>query len=318
MGKQLRNKIILFLLPIVAIVLILFFIPINKRFAYHFIKGNCYDHGAWMYDRIYENEMPVDIAFIGSSRTLHAINEPLVEEKLNKATNGGFHVLNLGYCKQGRNFQYAVLKDLLSKKHPKLVVIEVSEDEQRSSHPSYPFIADTKDLLVAPFLNQYYIGDLFKSLTMRWEYIKNKLVFHDDKYPIDLSAFGYGSSTRVASEQEAIDNDRYWQRRLCRGYDGTWNKFLDSYPLYFLQKSIDLLNNKGIEYCFLYIPSMKKDVTQSVFHSYFEKKGKVYSISPNKYDKIDFWMDGTHFNDKGSDTISHDISNFLIEELCLK
>ena len=85
----------LFLLPIIVLLL---FIPINVRKQYEGLSGDCANHAIWIYDRIVKNETPIDIAFIGSSHTMHAVNDKSLTEN-----SHGKNITNLGYCRFGRN-----------------------------------------------------------------------------------------------------------------------------------------------------------------------------------------------------------------------
>lgn len=292
--------------------------PLDKNFAYHFIKGNCYNHGEWLYQRIFENETPVDVAFIGSSRTLHSANDQLIERAISEKTGKELNVVNLGFCQQGRNFQYSVLKDLLKHKHPRLVVIEITEDEPRSTHQSFPYIADSYDVLSAPFLNQYYLPDLFKAVVVRWEQLKYKLFFRTELKIGNRSNYGYSSLDRVVTEQEVQQNSAYWNHRILRDHTSWSGRFLDNYPFHFISKSLALLKSKKIDYCFLFIPTSNTNIKGSVFDQFYQKTGNCYYIDPENYKQREYWLDASHFNDKGSEKLVDQLSDLLTEELCLK
>src|SRR6187402_494770 len=139
--KRLYKNIILFILPIA---LVFIFVSINKRLKYIGLKKECFDHGLLLYDRIYKDAKPVDLAFFGSSHTINAIDDTLIARKLNKS------VFNFGFCSLGQNIYYTLLKEVLTTKKISTVVLEVREDEDRYSHKVFPFIADTKDVLFPP------------------------------------------------------------------------------------------------------------------------------------------------------------------------
>ena len=316
--KKFIKNIAIFLLPSILFVVVLLIIPLNKEFAFHFIKGNCYNHGEWLYQRIFENQAPVDVAFIGSSRTLHAVNDKALGKTLSGKTGSDLNVVNFGFCQQGRNFQYAVLKDLLKHKHPKLVIIEITEDERRSTHQSYPYIADARDIVFSPCLNSYYWTDLVKAIAVRWEQLKFNLFFKTDLNSKNASLYGYSSIDRVVTNDELKQNREYWNKRILRDHKSFWGKFLDSYPKYFLEKTIDLLNEDSVEFCFLFIPTANVDIENSLFDSYYQQFGKCYYLKPSKYSDQSLWLDASHFNDEGSLKVIDELSEFVMDELCLK
>ena len=133
--KKLIKNIILFLLPFLAGVISLFFIHVDKSFSYHFVKGECEDKASWMYHRTFEDERNIDVVFSGASQTSCAIMDQLISEKLTVAEGREVNVVNYGYCRRGRDIQYVMLKDLFTKKHPTLLILEVYEDEPKKSHP---------------------------------------------------------------------------------------------------------------------------------------------------------------------------------------
>src|ERR1035437_9615834 len=142
--KQIILRIILFFSLMIIPFVALFIAPYFEEFAWHYIQNDCYNHGAWIYDRINHNQTPIDIAFIGSSHTIHAFQDKTIEQKLGT----GYHVSSMGYCRYGRNLQYTLLRMLLEHKNPKYVVIEVHEDEEKNSHDIFPYLAKTNDLFL--------------------------------------------------------------------------------------------------------------------------------------------------------------------------
>ena len=127
--KQIILKIALFFSLLIIPFLALYVAPYSEEFAWHYIENDCYNHGAWIFDRINHNTAPIDIAFIGSSHTIHSFQDKKIEEML----GSNFHVTSLGYCRYGRNLEYALLRMLLEHKTPKFIVLEVHEDEERRS-----------------------------------------------------------------------------------------------------------------------------------------------------------------------------------------
>jgi len=73
------KNIFIFLFPVILLVLIF---PIDKRTRYTSLKDDCFNHGIWIHDRLFKNETPTDIIFLGTSHTVNAIDDKLIEDSL--------------------------------------------------------------------------------------------------------------------------------------------------------------------------------------------------------------------------------------------
>ena len=111
--KRLYKHIILFFLPVLLLIII---VPVNKRQKYLGLENDCFNHAIWIYDRLYKNSKPVDIAFLGSSHTINGINDKLIEEELKRYN---MTAANFGYCRLGRNLSYVLLKEIIKTKKPR-------------------------------------------------------------------------------------------------------------------------------------------------------------------------------------------------------
>ena len=138
--RKFLSKIAIFSGPLIIFLIWLACRTYDPYFAYHYLEKNCGNRAAWMYQRIFVDEAPVDIAFIGSSRTFSVVRDDLLEKNL------GLSVVNLGYCGMGRNLHYTIVKDLLNQKKVQHLILEVRSDEFRFSHPMFPYLAQNRDV----------------------------------------------------------------------------------------------------------------------------------------------------------------------------
>lgn len=307
--KKLTIKILKFcLLPVIVCVLC-FFIPTPRIFNYHYIKDDCYNHGSWIFDRIAQNNTPVDVAFIGSSHTIHAFNEPIIEKKLI-----GLHVANFGYCRMGRNLQYVFLKDILKYKQPKLVIIEVTEEETKNSHDIFPYLAENTELLVSKSaINRDYFSDLFQGFVTHFDAVKQTYIFRK-KYPEpDISNYGYGSSDRIAPVEELNSNCAAWERRKNRDSNETLKNIQLKYPKAYLEAITKLLNEKGIPYCFVFLREYGSKLNEPIDAKYYETMAPVLLPPESLYTNQELWMDGSHLNDRGSEICSEWIAGKIYD-----
>lgn len=259
--------------------------------------------------------MPVDIAFIGSSHTIHAFQEKKMEEILGP----DYHLANLGYCRYGRNLQFCILKMLLQYKSPKIIVIEVHEDEEKNSHDIFPYLADTKDLLDTPTLvNRDYFTDIFHGLISRLEFFKAKYIFREKPAEVDYNPYGYGESDRIALDQELADNKKAWKNRLARKTMKEVEQIQLKYPIAYLNKMIKLIRDKNIQLVFIYLPESGSKLEIPRIASYYQKLGPLLIPPQSEFDYPEYWMDASHLNDKGSAILSDWTVHKLKTELCLE
>jgi hypothetical protein len=311
--KSIIQKTALFFGLIIIPVALLFLAPYPKKFAFNYIKNDCYNHGAWIYDRINSNQEPVDIAFIGSSHTIHAFQDKKIEELLE--TNS--RVTNLGYCRIGRNLEYILLKLLLEKKSPKMVVIEVNEDEAKNSHDIFPYLANSKDLFYTPTpINRDYFSDLFNGGSARLEYFKEHFIFRN-KYPeINPELYGYTAESRIVTDLELEENEKKWQKRFKRYESEMITNIKIKYPFAYLNKMIKMLNDKKIPFIFVYLPEYGSKMKSPKYADQYEKLSKVLIPPADILNNKTNWMDAAHLNNNGSVLLSKWIAESLKKEIC--
>jgi len=131
-------------------VLATFALPNNAYQRYNQFGGTIYANLGWIYERIHFDPAPVDIAVVGSSRTMLAISAPKLEANL-AARGINAKVANFSIVGSGRNINAMIVDELFTAKKPKLIIVEVDETQYRYGHPAYDFAAPTRDILTQPF-----------------------------------------------------------------------------------------------------------------------------------------------------------------------
>lgn len=300
--KKLYKNIILFLLPIF---ILLVFLPVDKKLKYQGLGGDCLSHGIWMYQRIFENEKPVDLAFLGSSHTISAIDDQLLEEGL---IVKNIQVLNLGYCRLGRNLHYTILRELVEEKKPKYLILEVREQEDRYSHPIFPYLANSKDVLLPePFFNRDILDDAYTHLSYKVELSQDFLYQNTTAAFVPAKGdFGYGT-TNDTTDIQLMESAKI-SRSIPKPASSDFHM---KYPRAYLQKIITLCQKYQIEIHFLYLPSYGTYLAQPTEYETYIKYGKVLIPPQEIFDKTDNWYDTNHLNPAG--TLA--LSNWLLEEI---
>lgn len=105
---------------------------------------------AQVYERIAQNPRPIDVAFIGTSHTMTGIDDRGIEEAL--AREGvSASVANLGVWWMGRDMHLFLVRQLLARKSPKLIVLELNEHEPPYGHQLMPYVASVSDMFCCHF-----------------------------------------------------------------------------------------------------------------------------------------------------------------------
>jgi hypothetical protein len=303
--KKLLIHIVLFLLPLLVVLLLL---PVNKRLRYVSLKDDCFNHGIWLHDRIFENPIPVDIAFLGSSHTINAIDDHQIEKILE---GKNVHVLNLGYCRLGRNMDYALLKELLLTKKPKLLIIEVTETENRYGHPIFPYIATQKDVLLpALFFNRDIIKDAYTAMAFKTELIQEQLFANNPLPVIDHNPYGLAGHADTAANELLIKffKERHEPEKKQGSLE---HDFYMAFPTYYLKKTAQLCKENNISLCFVYLPGYGTSLRAPSEMELYKRYGKVLLPPSVIFENTSNWFDENHLNKSGA----AEVSRWLGEEL---
>jgi len=304
--KKLFVQILCFLIPLLLLVLI---IPVEKRLKYEGLKDDCFNHALWIHDRIFLNEKDVDIAFLGSSQSLNGINDILLEEKME-----GESVVNLAYCRLGRNLSYVLLRELLAEKSPRAVIIEVRWDENRFGHPIFPYLANSKDLIATNPL--YYKGqfeDIYRNLVYKISRIQKSL-FPEERPDYINWEHGHSSSPGAA-ELSILEKAK---EKISQKSGQSWNRsFETAFPKDYLRKCKELCDEKGVELYFLYVPEYGTLDKDPLEWDFYQSLGECLLTYHSMISDPALWHDPKHLNTAGAQIFSEEVAELLKEKLKL-
>ena len=156
----LRRFLRLFAVSALAGVAAMVALPHDKFLRYQALNDGSAPTAYWIYERIHDDATPIDVAFIGTSRTGMSVHSRRLEDELQRRGVTA-KAVNLYLVKTGVNLQYVVARELLEARTIKLLVVEIDEREDRKPHPDFIYLADTSDILAAPLLvNLNYLSDI--------------------------------------------------------------------------------------------------------------------------------------------------------------
>lgn len=300
--NKLIFKILIFLLPVFIFVIALFSYNYDRNFAYHYIKDDCENRGAWIYSRIFENKKPVDIAFFGSSKTLHAVNDKQIENNL-KQSGINTNCVNFGYCRFGNNLYLTFLTDLIETKKPKIILIEVRDNENYNSHPIFPFLAKNNEILNSA-LNKDYFSDLYKAMVSRYDLLKNYILNKNNNEYSDFSDFGYANCSIIADSSTL-------KTKFIETSKNYWHNLEMKFSEKYYHEIFKLCEKQNIKLYFYFIPSFSYPISTPSEIDMYKKYGTVLIPPLEIFKKPTNYMDKDHLNDNGSKLYSEWITNEL-------
>lgn len=126
-------------------------LPHNPYIRYQQFEETIFDRLAWIYERVHFDPTPIDIAFIGSSRTEAAVASPRLEKYL--ADRGReLNVVNLSIPSSGMDIRFTEARELLEEKQVKLLVISVVEALPRDGHQAFGDLETAGEIFKSPII----------------------------------------------------------------------------------------------------------------------------------------------------------------------
>src|ERR1043165_4170457 len=312
--KKFLLHIFLFLLTLVAGVVILFSIPVDRKYAYNFIsKGGCQGRPPWIYQRIYEDTTAIDIAFIGTSHTMNAVNDEWLEKTLFDSTGKRLTVRNLSFCGFGRDFDYVLVKDLVEHKKVKALVLEVRENESQLGHLSFPYVATSSELFTAPkYFNRSYLPAIYKALLFRLQYLRESFTHEDIRHQTEIAAspFGFNGNNGIANPED-LDKEARKALEREKKKNASIENALNTLPQGYINQIADLAKANGVKLLFIYLPAYENRMSETELKTFYAPKGQI--IFPDEQvlrDKAN-WADYEHLNISGEQKISPQILKVL-------
>jgi hypothetical protein len=330
------NKLIFWTLLITTCVislLILVCLPHDRYLRYQALDVGAFKKATWIYERTMFDPSPIDIAFIGTSHTMNAIDSKLVEQHINNELTSKKHVVNFSIPQLGRDMHQTLVKLLLENRQPELLFIEIRETETRDQHPATHYLANAQDMLESPLLvNTRYFGNLAR-LPLRQSSLFLKSQFPTifgvatkfDQQAYAGSHQNYAltfpdgrSRHRIRTEQVLVEKRRKWAKanahKLLR--DNELENFINfNANLSILRNIVSMAKDKGVEVYFLYLPdfgSQARPVDEAI---YTQMAPILYVDDVSIFRDTNNWYDLGHLNAIGAEKYTHSIANNITDKV---
>ena len=138
-------------------------LPGDRYLRFQQLKDTEQYRAQWIYERIHFDPTPIDVAILGPSRSLFAVNGPRLERDLAALGYPGLHVVNFSLPDDGYDLVQALAKELVKYRRPKVMVVSISEQPSRKSHPAFKELADSWDIVRSPLDSISYLENLVRA-----------------------------------------------------------------------------------------------------------------------------------------------------------
>ena len=321
----------------VAMLAAVCFLPHDRYLRFSALHDAAVVKAGWIYQRIHVDKNPIDVVFIGTSHTLMAVDSALVEGGYRKSAGRPLHVVNFALEHFGRDNQYLLAREAIENRTIALLVLEVTEEEERALHPAFGALADPGDILTAPLLiNPSWFPNLsglpirqvslFRSSAARIASGKSDepgLKFYrgahwDDTYieagsPADpirnakprLDAPGAAELERQRLRYQALSRNKRALPGPLHALEGRANRV-------YLREIVALARAHGVALRFLFLPSYAATAGPSVNEPEFAAIPVWHPAEAMA--RTDRWYDVNHVNYRGAEAVSAWLATKLQEE----
>ncbi len=278
----------------------LLFIDDDKNYRFSNTNGDAIKT-RWIYNILNKPDYDVDIAFIGASFIWQSIIPSVIEEKLK------LKVVNLALPYAGRDLDYLIAKEVINKKKPKVIVLQLRYTEGRSPHKLFCELADINDLFeqpLFPYLSP--VSNISCYLRRQFSIFSKSLISSKNLYFEDVYDKYKGfKSVQSIADKSYLENQVgiYPKTYLPQKYS-----FIEYYyPNYYLNKIINLARNNNVKLYFIYLPDYR-DNRKLIINDPINPNN-VIQLPEEIIDNPNLRSDSSHFNIYGSKVISEYIFN---------
>lgn len=295
---------------------LLLLLPVNRKYQYAFVKNACSLKSNYIYHRIYEDPLPLDVVFIGSSHTMCAIDDSIVQKVL-EDQGRHLHVSNMSFCRSGRNMDYVIFKDILQRKKPRFLVLEVKQEEPELGHPDFGYLADVSDILCPPLIiNRDFFPDLIKAYTVRMNYHRDNLFGVDHDTPYEPPHLAFLRKNITADTSVLYNGARFrWERYYSHTRPVWGDSMMTRYPKSYVRMIIDLARSNNIKVVMLYIPNFGYPYHKPKELNYYRQMADVILMPDSFFDNEKHWMEEEHLNTSAAAILSDSLGHYIAAHL---
>ncbi|MBA3680171.1 MAG: hypothetical protein H0W73_03140 [Bacteroidetes bacterium] len=279
---------------------VLFIVP-DKEFLFKNALGDCSGRAQFMYNALYTDKKEADVVLFGSSRIMNGVYD---------SAFGKNKILNLGYCRFGRNLDAFFIEEYLKTHQPKKIILEVRSEEGSNSHPLTPFL-----MPVSKIANDFYTldGDVISNLYNKWlcnlKFTRSKIFTIEDATVFETKVqYGFWANLTdpdlIAITAKRVEDS-------LELLTETPQKKMNRNSEFYFEKIKKACDEKNVKLYFLYIPSFgnvyKRPALQKEYLTYATCIIPPDSVFCNSSNFADY----NHLNKNGARQLSIWFNNYL-------
>jgi hypothetical protein len=302
-------------------------LPHDKFLRYQGLNDGTAPTAYWIYERIHTDPTPIDVAFIGTSRTGMSIHSRRLEEDLQRLGIVA-KAVNLHIVKNGVDMQYVVAKELLESRKVKLLVVEMIDWEDRKTHPDFIFLADTMDVITAPLLiNVNYFSNLVRlpgrQIDLFLQTQEQRFGCNPPSYvpPYEGPNLDHAEFIRTLDGVRHDRGETHTQVEMNELHDEqerlitppllprSMNDLEFHIPRYYMNRILDLARVHGVGVVFLYTPRYGGPAQPAPYQRYANRADLINPWA--EVQNYSLWTDDTHVNWEGAKRLTDFVAQAL-------
>ena len=151
----------------VALAILAVALPHDPYVRWQSFQGTMFERTRYFYERLHFDPTPVDVVFIGSSRTATGVEPRLLQQDLERR-GLNYNVVDLSLPSDGMDIRVVEAREaLLTHPETRLLVISVVEALPRDGHQAFGDLASVGDILSSPVIVNRSLPENLLRLPMR-------------------------------------------------------------------------------------------------------------------------------------------------------
>lgn len=280
------------------------------------------------YRLIYDQHLPIDVAFIGSSRSVQGVDAEIVSSSLGDNVSA----INLAKSWRGQGINFTILRDLLENRSVRLLMVEANLPETGIFHGHFFLVGRISDWWMSNrFRSDTYfdpqallvtLRNLVDRVTEQWTYaVLNSEVDLANAQNADVGI----PVTHCRVREERRRNEDYWAEKISRYQEYYENQYfswdLDSvsarHDTGFYRALVELASTHDTDIVFYHVPEAYNLALDPAFSSVFEEEiGAPLIIPPSSLTRdmedLEVFADVTHLMPRGREIYSRWLSQAVV------
>lgn len=302
--KRFLSRLFLFSLPFWGLLVWLLAADYPSQRGWTMVLKDCRT-GEWIYQRLHENPKPVEVAFVGTSRTMCGVFDSLIQKNLVDSFALRMQVASFGVCRPGNNLHYLLAREIIDAKKPALMIVEVQNHFHPGSHSHFPALAQLRDLASAPLIvNTAWFSDWMQGIQARLLYRRDELLGVKRKYLNELTNPDHsfvvvpvdGIADSVSMEKTKA---RRSQNQLPPEPAASPSLTTRATRIYY-ERIAAMCKEQGIKLVFLYFPGYGTPEPEPVEAEWLRSQGELWLPPATVFGPREHYFDADHLNRKGA------------------